>query len=80
MRCWTCGRGAVLLLDLAEVFAIADRLVVRRKGQIAGAMTAVDFDIDQIGRWMSGAHDDHAATGAGAMPPAETPASQEEVA
>ncbi|MBY5972680.1 ABC transporter ATP-binding protein [Ferrimonas balearica] len=53
-------RGAAVLLlslDLAEVFALADRLVVLRKGQIAGAMTAAEFDIDQIGRWMSGAQD-----------------------
>jgi len=52
--------GAVLLLslDLAEVFAIADRLVVLRKGQIVGRMEAAEFDTDQIGRWMSGARDD----------------------
>jgi simple sugar transport system ATP-binding protein len=56
------GGSAILLpsLDLAEVFAIADRLVVLRKGQIVGRMTAAQFEIDQIGRWMSGSQGDPA--------------------
>ncbi|WP_434287814.1 ABC transporter ATP-binding protein [Celeribacter sp. SCSIO 80788] len=52
------GNAVLLLsLDLSEVFAIADRLVVLRKGRIVGEMVAAEFDIDQIGRWMSGAAD-----------------------
>ncbi|MDY6861334.1 MAG: ATP-binding cassette domain-containing protein, partial [Pseudomonadota bacterium] len=56
------GGSAILLpsLDLAEVFAIADRLVVLRKGQIVGRMTAAQFEIDQIGRRMSGSQGDPA--------------------
>jgi general nucleoside transport system ATP-binding protein len=48
--------AAVLLLslDLTEVFTIADRIVVFRRGRIVGETAAEGADVDQIGRWMSG--------------------------
>jgi simple sugar transport system ATP-binding protein len=60
------GGAAVLLvsLDLAEVVAVSDRIVVLYGGRIAGEVRSAEADIDRLGAWMTG--------GAGA--PAEAPA------
>jgi simple sugar transport system ATP-binding protein len=51
--------AAVLLLslDLTEVFAMADRIVVLRMGRIVGESGIADADPDRIGSWMTGASD-----------------------
>ncbi|GAA1466494.1 ABC transporter ATP-binding protein [Microbacterium thalassium] len=51
------GGAAVLLLslDLAEVFEIADRIVVIRQGRIVGEVGIDEADQQQLGEWMSGA-------------------------
>ncbi|MCU1503999.1 MAG: transporter ATP-binding protein [Ilumatobacteraceae bacterium] len=48
---------AVLLvsLDLTEVMALSDRIVVMRDGAIAGEARAEDTDVIQLGSWMTGA-------------------------
>ena len=49
------GRAVLLLsLDLNEVFTIADRIVVFRRGRVVGETTTTDANVEQIGRWMSG--------------------------
>ncbi|GAA1705631.1 ABC transporter ATP-binding protein [Microbacterium sediminicola] len=50
------GAGVLLLsLDLAEVFEVADRIVVMRQGRLVGEVSIEDADPEQLGAWMSGA-------------------------
>ncbi|QYG91028.1 ABC transporter ATP-binding protein [Iamia sp. SCSIO 61187] len=53
---------AVLLvsLDLAEITAVADRIVVLRDGSVAGETAGGDADATLLGVWMTGAHEDAA--------------------
>jgi ABC-type uncharacterized transport system ATPase subunit len=46
---------AVLLisLDLSEILALADRLVVLSQGQVVGTATPGDVDVETIGTWMT---------------------------
>jgi simple sugar transport system ATP-binding protein len=52
------GAGCAVLLvslDLAEIMAVADRIVVMRDGRVAGEARAADTDAAQLGAWMTGA-------------------------
>ena len=50
------GAGVLLVsLDLAEILAVSDRVVVLSGGRIAGETTAADADLDELGVWMTGA-------------------------
>ncbi len=50
------GAGVLLVsLDLAEVLAVADRVVVIAGGTIHGDVPADQADIDTLGRWMTAA-------------------------
>ena len=61
------GVGVLLVsLDLTEVLALSDRVVVMSDGQIAGEATAADVDVITLGRWMTGSRADsrHTTTAA----------------
>ncbi|WP_283139545.1 ABC transporter ATP-binding protein [Rhizohabitans arisaemae] len=50
------GAGVLLVsMDLTEVLAVADRIVVMRSGRIVGDVPAADADVDTLGGWMTGA-------------------------
>lgn len=50
-------RGAAILLvslELSEILALADRIVVMSGGRVAGATTPDDVDLVELGLWMTG--------------------------
>src|SRR5438105_10869902 len=50
------GQGVLLVSqDLAELFALSDRLLVLRGGKIAGAFKPEDTNAYEVGRVMTGA-------------------------
>ena len=50
------GAGVLLVsLELTEILALADRIVVMSDGQIAGETTPGEVDVTTLGRWMTGA-------------------------
>jgi len=50
------GAGVLLVsLDLAEILAVSDRVVVLSGGRIVGETTAAAADLDELGVWMTGA-------------------------
>lgn len=52
----SAGSGILLVsLDLAEVLAISDRMVVLRGGRVVGETATAGADLDVVGGWMSGA-------------------------
>ena len=49
------GAGVLLVsLELTEILALADRIVVMSGGQIAGETTPGEVDVTTLGRWMTG--------------------------
>ena len=51
------GRGMAILLvssDLAEIWQVADRVMVAAGGRIKGPVAVADTDIRQVGAWMAG--------------------------
>jgi simple sugar transport system ATP-binding protein len=49
------GCGVLLVsLDLSEVLAVSDRVVVMRNGTVVGAVSATDVDMAMLGAWMTG--------------------------
>ncbi len=51
------GTGILLVsLDLDEVLALADRVLVLYRGKLVGSLTRAEFDARKLGRWMLG-HD-----------------------
>ena len=58
------GAGVLLVsLELTEILALADRIVVMSGGRIAGETTPGEVDVTTLGRWMTGG-----ATAASAAP------------
>ncbi|WP_419846379.1 ABC transporter ATP-binding protein [Candidatus Poriferisocius sp.] len=58
-------RGAAILLiseDLDEIVSLSTRIAVLHDGEIMGEVANQDFDIETIGRWMTGASS-HAMSG-----------------
>ncbi|OJV93957.1 MAG: hypothetical protein BGO47_00545 [Microbacterium sp. 67-17] len=56
MKLRAAGAGVLLLsLDLTEVFAISDRIVVIRQGVLVGEVATDRADPERLGAWMSGA-------------------------
>ena len=41
-------------LELTEILALADRIVVMSGGQIAGETTPGEVDVTTLGSWMTG--------------------------
>jgi simple sugar transport system ATP-binding protein len=51
------GQAVLLIsLDLAEIMALADRLVVLFQGQVVGEGRPGQLDLETIGAWMTGGH------------------------
>ena len=49
------GAGVLLVsLELTEILALADRIVVMSGGQVAGETTPGEVDVTTLGRWMTG--------------------------
>jgi simple sugar transport system ATP-binding protein len=54
------GRAVfVVSADLDEVFSISDRILVIYRGRIVGDFLARDADVEEVGRLMSGLHEEH---------------------
>ncbi len=50
------GAGVLLVsLELTEILALADRIVVMSGGRVAGETTPAQVDVTTLGRWMTGA-------------------------
>ena len=51
--------SAILLIseDLDEVIALSDRILVILGGRIVGEVSRQDVNVQQLGLWMSGVHD-----------------------
>jgi ABC-type uncharacterized transport system ATPase subunit len=46
-------------LELTEILALADRVIVMSGGRIAGESPSGSIDLGQIGAWMTGEVSDH---------------------
>jgi ABC-type uncharacterized transport system ATPase subunit len=53
------GRSVfVISADLDEIFALSDRILVIYRGRIVADLHAAETDAEEVGRYMSGVHDD----------------------